>query len=133
MSFDVFVQDLPSNARTVADIPHDFAPQPLGSRAEILAGILRAAPEADFCDPAWGKIEGAQYSIEVNIGPEDPVTSFAFHVRGGEGALLVIANILAQLQFRAIAPGTKSGFFDLSELGVAYAKWQAYRQQVIGD
>jgi hypothetical protein len=51
VSFDVFVQDLPADARTVADIPYDFAPQPLGRRADILAGILRAAPAVAFTDP----------------------------------------------------------------------------------
>jgi len=132
VSFDVFVQDLPRDARTIADIPDDFAPQPLGRRADILAGILRAAPGADFSDPAWGRIDGPGYSVEVNIGPEDPVQGFALHVRDGQEALLVVANILAELGLRAIAPGTESGFFDLSELGIAYSQWQAYRRQVVG-
>jgi hypothetical protein len=133
MSFDVFVQDLPSDARTIADIPDNFAPQPIGRREDILAGILRAAPHADFSRPDWGQIDGPGYSIEVNIDLEDPVQSFAFHVRGGQEALLVIADILSELRLRAIAPGTESGFFDLSELGVAYSSWQAYRRQVVDE
>jgi hypothetical protein len=133
MSFDVFVQDLPRDARTVADIPDDFAPQPLGRLADILAGIRRVAPDADFSDPTWGRIDGPGYSIEVNIGPEDPIQSFAFHVRGDQEALLIVASILTELRLRAIAPGTESGFFNLSELGIAYQQWQAYRRQVIGE
>jgi hypothetical protein len=133
MSFDVFVQDLPREARTVAEIADDFAPQPLGRRADILAGILRAAPAADFSDPCWGRIDGAGYSIEVNLGSEDPVRSFAFHVRGGTEALLVVAGVLDELRLRALAPGTESGFFELSELGVAHSAWQAYRRQVVGE
>jgi hypothetical protein len=132
MSFDVFVQDLPGDARTVADIPDDFAPRPLGRRADILAGILRVVPGADFSDPTWGRIDSAGYSIEVNIGPEDPVQGFAFHIRGAQDALVVVANILAELRLRAIAPGTKSGFFELSELAAAYSRWQAYRSKVVG-
>jgi hypothetical protein len=133
MSFDVFVQDLPRDARVVDDIPSDFVPQPIGQRADILAGILRAAPHADFSRPDWGNIDGPGYSIEVNLDLEDPVQSFAFHVRGGQEALLVIADILAELWLRAIAPGTESGFFDLSELGVAFSAWQRYRRQVVGE
>jgi hypothetical protein len=133
MSFDVFVQDLPRDARTVADIPDDFTPQPLGRRADILAGILRAASGADFTDPTWGRIDGPGYSVEVNIGPEDPVQSFAFHIRGGPEALLVVAGILAELRLRAIAPGTESGFFEPSEFGGAYSAWQEYRRQVVGE
>ena len=132
VSFDVFVQDLPPDARTVADIPDDFAPRPIGRRTDILAGIFHAAPAADFTDPTWGKIDGPGFSIEVNIGPEDVLDSFAFHVRGGSEALFVIADILRELGLRAIAPGTESGFFELADLEPAYAQWQAYRRQVVG-
>jgi hypothetical protein len=133
VSFDVFVQDLPPGARTVAEIPDDFDPRPIGRRADILSGILRAAPAVDFTDPTWGHIDGPGFSIEVNIGPEDVLDSFAFHVRGGQEALFVVAEILRDLGLRAIAPGTESGFFELAELGPAYAQWQAYRRQVVGD
>jgi hypothetical protein len=132
VSFDVFVQDLPPDARTVADIPDDFAPKPIGRRVDIVAGIIRAAPAADFADPTWGVIDGPGFSIEVNIGPEEVLDSFAFHVRGGEEALFVVADILRELRMRAIAPGTVSGFFEAAELGPAYSRWQAYRRQVVG-
>jgi hypothetical protein len=133
MSFDVFVQDLPRDARTVADIPDDFIPHPIGRREDILAAILRIAPGANFADPTWGLIDGPGYSIEINMGDADPLQSFAFHVRGGQEALLVVAHILHELRLRALAPGTKSGFFEESELGVAYSDWQAYRRQVVGE
>jgi len=97
-----------------------------------MAGILRAAPAANFADPTWGVIDGPGFSIEVNIGPEDVLDSFAFHVRGGDEALFVVADILRELRLRAIAPGTDSGFFEPSELGAAYSVWQAYRRQVVG-
>lgn len=128
----MFVQDLPPDARAVTDIPDDFAPKPIGRRADIVAGILRAAPATNFDDPTWGVIEGPGFSIEVNIGPEEVLGSFAFHVRGGEEALFVVADILHELRLRAIAPATDSGFFELSELGSAYSRWQAYRETVVG-
>jgi len=132
MSFDVFVQDLPSDARPVADIPDDFAPKPIGRRADILAGIIRVAPAISFADPTWGVIDGPGFSIEINIGPDDVLTGFAFHFRGGQRAPCVVAKILNELRLRVIAPGTDSGFFGLSELGAAYSDWQGYRQQVVG-
>ncbi|QEG29616.1 hypothetical protein GobsT_44140 [Gemmata obscuriglobus] len=132
MSFDVFVQDLPLDTRTVAEIPDDFAPQPIGRRADIVAGILRAVPATNFADPTWGVIDGPGFSIEVNIGPAEVLDSFAFHVRGAEEARFVIADILRELRLRALAPGTDSGFFEPSELGAAYTAWQAYRRQVVG-
>jgi hypothetical protein len=55
------------------------------------------------------------------------------HVRGSTKALLVVAGVLDELGLRALAPGTESGFFELSELGVAFSEWQAYRRQVVGE
>ena len=115
------------------DIPEDFAPRPIGERADILAGILRAAPSADFRDPTWGHITGPGFSIELNIGPEDVLDSFAFHIRGGQEALFVVADILSELRLRAIAPGTESGFFEPAELGEAYLRWRDFRRQVVGN
>lgn len=112
MSFDVFVQDLPPDARTAADIPDDFAPRPIGRRADIVAGIRRAAPHADFTDSTWGRIDGPEYSIEVNIGPGEVLDGFAFHIRGGDAALVVVADILRELGLRAIAPCTESGILE---------------------
>jgi hypothetical protein len=132
VSFDVFVQDLPPDARTVADIPGDFAPRPIGRRSDIVAGILRVAPYADFADPTWGQIVWPGFSIEVNMGPDEVLDSFAFHVRGGQEALLIVADILRELRLRAIVPGTESGFFELSELAPAYVRWQAHRQRMVG-
>jgi hypothetical protein len=84
MSWDIFVQDLPPEAQKLTDIPADFRPQPLGSRAEVVAKIKAIVPQANFADPSWGIIDGGDFSIEVNMGEEDPVTGFAFHVRGGD-------------------------------------------------
>jgi hypothetical protein len=53
--------------------------------------------------------------------------------RGGQEALEVVGDILAELQLQALAPGTESGFFEPFELGVAYSAWPAYRRQVVGE
>ncbi|MGL6075977.1 MAG: hypothetical protein ACRC8S_17610 [Fimbriiglobus sp.] len=131
MSFDVFVQDLPSDARTVADIPEGYVPRPIGRRADIIASILRVAPTTDFTNPTWGLIDGADFSIEVNIGHEEVLESFAFHIRGGQEGLLIVAAILQHLGLRALCP-TASGFFDLAELGPTFSQWRRFREQILG-
>jgi len=45
--------DLPADALSLSDIPHDFAPAPLGQRAALIAKILEIAPQADFSHPTW--------------------------------------------------------------------------------
>jgi hypothetical protein len=132
VSFDIFAQDLPPDAKKVSDIPDNFLPKSIGRRADIIAGIFKAAPTVDFSDPAWGTIDGPGFSIEVGVAPEEEIKCVAFHVRGGAEALSIISNILIELGVRALAPGTASGFFVDSEIESAYSRWQAYRKQ-IGD
>ena len=91
MSWDIFVQDLPRDAATVADIPQDFKPAPIGKRADVIARIKEVVPSTDFSDPSWGQIEGEDWSIEVNIGKNETCSGFALHVRRGDEAVGVTA------------------------------------------
>lgn len=131
MSWDIFVQDIPDNVASVEDIPDDFLPAPLGRRAEIIAGIRRAAPEIEFTDDRWGTIEGPGYSVEVNIGERDPIKSFALHVRGGDQAVYLVHDILTALKLRAFDPSSPSGIFSLPESAEGLRRWRAYRASVL--
>lgn len=81
MSWDIFVQDLP-DVDDVSQIPDDFVPRPLGRRSDVIEAVRRAVPGANFSDPAWGRIDGPGFSIEVNLGDSEELGSFALHVRG---------------------------------------------------
>jgi len=130
MSWDVFVMNFPKEAETVEDIPDDFVPPPLGTRAELIARIKVVVPFAEFSDPSWGTIEGPDFSIEVNLGKDDTVSDFALHVRGSDTAAGVVADIISTLGLRAIAvpPGD---FFDPATAKEAMAHWRAYRDHVV--
>jgi hypothetical protein len=123
MSRDIFVQDIPPDARTIDDIPDGFEPRPIGLRR---ADVVEIAPYADFADPSRGRIDlpgttmtafdaGSGWlrgdSIEVNLGDDEEVVHFAFHVRGGIEALRLVARILGRLKLRALDPASDSGFF----------------------
>jgi hypothetical protein len=58
MSFDIFVQDIPTDIESVDDIPDDFTPRPIGRRSVVLAAIQKVAPHAEFASPEWGTIDG---------------------------------------------------------------------------
>jgi hypothetical protein len=134
MSWVIFVQDLPRDARTVDDIPDDFTPLPVGQRSDVIKAIQEIVTDADFTDRSCGKIEGDGYSIEVNLGDEELLDSFAFHVHGGARAPQVIAAILKRLGVRALDPGSESGFFEAGALSQeSLEKWQSYRDKVVGD
>ena len=126
MSWDIFVQDLPPDAGSVDDIPKDFRPKPLGPRSEIIAKIREVVPNADFSDPSWGDIEGPDWSIEVNLGTSEVCDDFALHVRGHEGAVPVVLNILNRLGLRALDPSSDSGLFDPARALESFGAWRRY-------
>ena len=111
MSRDIFIWDLPALAKTVADIPKDFMPQPIGTFDEIVEKIQRVVPDADFSDVEWGVIEGPTYSIEVNVHKAESVKALALHVRGDSAADAVITEIVDSLGLRALDSESATGFF----------------------
>ena len=131
MSFDIFVQDIPAAAKSVDEIPEDFVPKPIGARSAIVASISKVAPDVNFSSPECGTIDGDGYSIDVNLGVNDPVTTFAFHLYGDEGGLFVIAAILDELGARAFAPGTESGLFEFDRTTEAFLRWREYRDKIV--
>jgi hypothetical protein len=130
MSYDIFVQDIPRDAKSLEDVPADFEPAPLGKRSHIIEKIQRAIPEADFSDPAWGRIEGDDWSIEINMRKEEDCTGFTFHVRGTELALGVVEAILNSLHLRGIDPQARDFFVAGARATASFHRWRAYRDQV---
>jgi hypothetical protein len=128
MSWDIFVQDWPADAKTIMDIPDDYSPAPIGQRSEIIGGIKEVVPHVDFSDPSWGYIRGTDYSIEVNLGNEEVVRGFAFHVRGSNTSIGVISDILRHLHLRAIADGE---FFEPAHAAESLECWRNYRDQIV--
>ena len=131
MSWDVFVQEVPAGAQTLADIPNDFTPKAIGRRSRIIERIKQVVPFADFSNPAWGLIEGADFSVEVNLGSSEMVSSFAFHARGSDTAAGVISDILTHLNVKALDGGTGE-FFDHVRAATGLRRWREYKAGVIG-
>ena len=77
-------------------------------------------------------IETQDSSIEFDIREADPVESFAFHVRGGFRAIVLIDLILQTLGVRALVP-SDGGIFNLEDLRSAFDTWTTYRDQIVGD
>ncbi|HEY1788472.1 MAG TPA: hypothetical protein VGJ73_09970 [Verrucomicrobiae bacterium] len=130
MSWDIFVSNFPADAKTVDDVPDDFVGKPIGSRHEVIAKIREVIPTAVFPDKSWGKIEGPGLDIEISLGDEEIVKSFAFHVRGSEESAACIADILRHLKLRAVDSGT-GGFFDLDRPADGIQRWKEYRDEIL--
>jgi len=131
MSWDIHIQDFPE-VNSIADIPDDFEPSSLGSREALIAKIKDAFPSADFKDPSWGLIDGDEWSIEVNIGPNTECGGIMLHVRGGDGAVAAVEAILDRLGLRAIDLQTGE-FFDAQSASDSFGVWRGFRDQVVAD
>jgi hypothetical protein len=129
MSWDIFVQDFP-NVEKISDIPDDFVPNSIGTRADIIAKILGSFPSANFNDPSWGVIETHDGSIEVNIGNNDDCDGFMLHVRGGKATFEAVTAIVTAVGCRAIDCQT-SEFFEIESGRASFSNWQDYRDQVV--
>jgi hypothetical protein len=130
MSWDILIMDLPPGVRAVNDIPHDFRPRALGNRSDLIASVMSAAPMADFSDQSWGTIDGGGFSIEVNIGDAEVVESIMLHVRGGDGSIALIAEILHALKASAVDVQTGE-LFSIDTAPGSLGAWRAYRDRVV--
>jgi catechol 2,3-dioxygenase-like lactoylglutathione lyase family enzyme len=131
VSWDVFVQDFPRDVKSVVDIPPDFKPTSIGVCSTIIEKIKEIFPRADFSDPSWGRIDGDDWSIEVNLGAREICEGFALHVRGTGTAAGAVAAILQSLNLRAIDPQTGDFFVAGDEANESFRKWRSYRDRVM--
>jgi hypothetical protein len=130
MSWDIFVQDFPVEAKTIEEISPNFEPRPVGQRAQIIECIRTVVPDADFSDPSWGSVEMPECSMEIDLGESEEVLDFAFHVHGGEMAPGVVLKILRRLNLRAIDNGTGQ-FLDEATAVLGFEAWREYRDQAL--
>jgi hypothetical protein len=128
MSWDIFIQQFPASARTVADIPDTFTASPIGTRAELIGKIRKALPDVDFTDPVWGVLDAGDYSIEFGLGDDDPLYGITLHVRGSDAVLPNITRVLDTLGLRAIDSWTGE-FFDPSIAAHSLARWRTYIEE----
>ena len=131
MSWDIVVQDLPSAARSVTDIPEDFVPRPIGARSRIVEVIKFVAPFADVTDSRCICLNAPGVNIEIGIDSADPITAFTFHVSGGDLSAAIVANILDRLGLRALDAMSSSGIFDPAQAAESLRAWQKYRDRVL--
>lgn len=134
MSWDIFIQDLP-DVPTVADIPVDFRPGPIGRFDERLRQVLEAVPQAEQQDDDWLFVEAPDMELSISLTREvgtDDLRGITVFVHGGAASPQCVAAIVKRLGLRALDTSTGE-FFDTDAPERGYNAWLAYRGQVTGE
>ncbi|MFJ4689612.1 hypothetical protein ACIQNG_38450 [Streptomyces sp. NPDC091377] len=130
MSWDVLLFRLPNDVTSVQQISDDYAPAPLGSQHDVLAAITQAIPETDLSDPTWGELLGPTWSMELNIGTEDPVDSIMLHIRGGgDDVLTPVFRLAGALRCKVLDCAEGDLIIPLETSG--WYRFQQYRDRML--
>ena len=129
MSWDVLLINVPDKMKSPNDLPDDFK-STLGITADVHSTLSNIVPEIDLHDPAWGNLKGDGFSIEFNIGKNNPVESIMLHVRDSNGAITIIEHICKKTGWRALDTST-GNFIDFNQNPErGFEQWRSYRNQV---
>ncbi|HUP48160.1 MAG TPA: hypothetical protein VNA04_05145 [Thermoanaerobaculia bacterium] len=130
MSWDVFIQDLPPDARSVHDIPDEFQPRPLGTRPEVIGRIHARFPDADFSDPSWGRLHREGFSVDISLADEgEAVTGVTLHVRGSDDAVEAVVGLIDAVGGKALDSWTGE-LFDQAVALHSIRRWRAYLEEI---
>jgi hypothetical protein len=132
MSWDILLQSLPVGIRSLDEIPADYVPPPLGPRADLIRRIVARLPAVDFSDPAWGRLDGETFSIELNLGTEAEAKALMLHIRGSAEVLGAVREISEALGCRAIDCSEGNIIdFESPHASEVWSRWRAYRDRVL--
>jgi len=129
MSWDVVLMSVPPEITENSKLEGDFS-SPLGTASAVLPLLKQIVPSLDLSDPTWGILDGPDFSIEFNIGKEDPIPTIMLHVRGGEAALGPIQRLCEETGWRALDCGDGEFIDFAGDPGAGLRKWQIYRDQM---
>jgi hypothetical protein len=120
---------MPLGAADVSQIPDDFELPVLGSAAEVRERIHQVLQAVDWDDPEWGRLEGMGWSMELNLGRDDPADSLMLHVRGGgDGAVEAVQLVAGALDADPVDMSTGAPV-----VPAGWEEWQLYRDRTIGQ
>jgi len=104
---------------------------PIGSHLYLRQRIADFLPGVDWSDQTWGIYDGSGFSIEFNVGKDEPIDSMMLHVRGGGDAISAITAFARPLGWSALdcSTGDFIDFHKPSQEG--WEGFQAFRDRVI--
>jgi hypothetical protein len=131
MSWDVMIFNTRGKSPPSVEEFEDSDYETLGPAADVRQRLSELLPGVDWSDTTWGIYEGDGFSIEFNVGDDDPIENMMLHVRGGGEAIAAIAKFARPLGWSALDCST-SEFLDLDNPSQdGWEGFQEFRDTVI--
>jgi hypothetical protein len=103
MSWDVLIVRLPQGTRRLEDLPTGYWPPSFEPTVELTAR-LRAIPNMEIVDDAWGVVRTPDYVVEIDLST---ATRIHLQIEGAESSLETVRAITRALD--AVAIDTTTG------------------------
>lgn len=131
MSWDVVVMKYREPPPPVAELPSDFAPEPLGTTATIRAAIDAAFPNVDWSDPVWGIFDLGGFSLEFVIGEAESTNSFSVYVRGTGDPISPLLRLARDNGWYVLDMQIPEWFHHCSDPSASWHRFQGWRDRVL--
>lgn len=131
MSWDVMIFNTRGDKTPPIEQFQESDYEPLGPAAIVRRRLSELLPGIDWSDATWGIFEGNGFSIEFNVGNDDPIDNMMLHIRGGGDAVAAIVTFARPLGWSALDCST-SVFLDLDNPSQAgWEGFQSFRDKII--
>jgi hypothetical protein len=111
--------------------PNDL--KPLGAASDVRQRISELLPGVNWTDLSWGIYGGEGFSIEFNVGNDDPITSIMLHVRGGGDVISTIMAFTSRLGWWALDCSTSEYLYPQNPSQAGWEGFQRYRDKIINQ
>src|SRR6187200_478558 len=112
MSLEVLLQKFPKDAARPEQVPDDYLPPAVGSRAEVASAVRKLFRYAEYPGESFITIERSTFTLEISLGDEDPCSQLLVQVHGD--ATKAILRLADHFGMRAIDCST-SEFIEAGE------------------
>ena len=130
MSWDVMIFNFGDKTPPPLDQLGETDLRPLGPAGEVRQRISDLLQGLDWSDPTWGLYGGDGFTIEFNVGKDDPITNMMLHVRGGGDAIAAITKFAKPLGWSVLDCST-SEYLDYDHPSQAgWEGFQAFRDKI---
>ena len=127
-SWDIFVQHLPTEARSVSEIPDDYVGEALGERDDVIARLRSRFPDLDATDPEWCRLVRSDYAIDITMSGAEHITGITLHVRGSDHAVDSVKQMIDAVGGRGLDSWTGE-LFDPATAMHSIRRWRAYLEE----